>query len=137
MDIRSKVKDVLIFFAGVGRAREATGNLLVLDESRTADPRRMWRVLQVFLSWIKEPMFFSREERYARGLDRYEDEYLEGAANYPVRAEHTLYYLYCSDNRGPQQEPTLCRKCRWAKVFRHKMSYYCSRPWKLITPSGL
>ena len=115
---------------------DAPGNLLMLDQLRTADPRKMWRDLQVFLSWIKEPMFFSREEHYARGLDRYEDEYLEGAANYLVRAEATLHSLHCSDNRGPQ-EPTLCRKCRWAKVFRREMSYYCPRPWKLITPSGL
>jgi len=74
MDIRGKVKDVLVVFAGVGGAREATGNLLMLDQLRTADPRRMWRDLQVFLSWIKEPIFFSREEHYARGLDRYADE---------------------------------------------------------------
>jgi len=46
----------------------------MLDQLRTADPRRMWRDLQVFLSWIKEPIFFSREEHYARGLDRYADE---------------------------------------------------------------
>jgi hypothetical protein len=39
-------------------------------------------------------MFFSREEHHARGLDRYEDEYLEGVANYLVRAEATLHYLY-------------------------------------------
>jgi hypothetical protein len=36
-------KDVLVFFAGVGHARVATGNLLVLDELRTADLRRIWR----------------------------------------------------------------------------------------------
>ena len=41
-------KDVLVFFAGVGHAREATGNLLVLDELRTADPRRRWRELAEF-----------------------------------------------------------------------------------------
>ena len=28
---------------------------------------------QVFLSRVKEPMFFSREDYYARGLDWYED----------------------------------------------------------------
>ena len=40
--------DVLVFFAGVGHAREATGNLLVLDKLRTADPRRMWGELADF-----------------------------------------------------------------------------------------
>ncbi len=34
-------KNVLVFFAGVGHAPEAPGNLLVLDELRTAGPRRM------------------------------------------------------------------------------------------------
>jgi hypothetical protein len=41
-------KDVLAFFAGVGHAREATENLLVLEKLRTADPRRMWRELAEF-----------------------------------------------------------------------------------------
>jgi len=41
-------KDVLDFFAGIGHARETTGKLLVLDELRTADPRRMWRELAEF-----------------------------------------------------------------------------------------
>jgi hypothetical protein len=41
-------KDVLVFVAGVGHAREATENLLVLEKLRTADPRRMWRELAEF-----------------------------------------------------------------------------------------
>jgi hypothetical protein len=42
------VKDVLVFFAGVGHAREVIRNLLMLDELRTADPRRMCRELADF-----------------------------------------------------------------------------------------
>ena len=33
----------LLFFAGGGRVRDATGNLLAVEKSRTADPRRMRR----------------------------------------------------------------------------------------------
>jgi hypothetical protein len=38
-------KAVLVFSTGVGHAREATENLLVLEKLRTADPRCMWRDL--------------------------------------------------------------------------------------------
>jgi hypothetical protein len=41
-------KDVLVFFARSENAWEATANLLVLDEPRTADQRRMWRELAEF-----------------------------------------------------------------------------------------
>ncbi len=41
-------KAVLVFFTGVGHARDATGNLLVLEKLRTADPRSMWRNLAEF-----------------------------------------------------------------------------------------
>jgi len=41
-------KAVLIFFTGVGHARDATGNLLVLEELRIAGPRSMWRNLAEF-----------------------------------------------------------------------------------------
>jgi hypothetical protein len=57
---------------------------------------------QIFLSRVKEPMFFSREECYARGLDWYEGEYFEGAEDYPVRAEATPHYLYWSEKVAPR-----------------------------------
>jgi hypothetical protein len=34
-------KDVVVFFTGVGHARDATQNLLVLEKLRTADPKSM------------------------------------------------------------------------------------------------
>jgi Sulfotransferase family len=48
---------------------------------------------QVFLSPDKEPMYFSRDEYYARGPDWYEHLYFRGAENYPVRAEAPPHYL--------------------------------------------
>ena len=44
---------------------------------------------KVFLSRVKEPLFFSREENYAKGLDWYEGAYFQGAEDYPVRVEVT------------------------------------------------
>jgi hypothetical protein len=41
-------KAVLVFFTGVGYARNATGNLLMLEKLRTADPSSMWRNLAEF-----------------------------------------------------------------------------------------
>src|SRR3712207_4809254 len=57
---------------------------------------------EVFLSRVKEPMFFSREDYYARGLDWYEAEYFGGAEDYPVRAEATPHYLYWSEKVAPR-----------------------------------
>jgi hypothetical protein len=34
-------KDVVVFFTGVGHARDATDNLLVLEKLRTVDPKSL------------------------------------------------------------------------------------------------
>jgi hypothetical protein len=88
---------------------------------------------QVFLSRVKEPMFFSREDYYARGLDWYEAEYFEGAEDYPVRAEATPHYLYWSEKVAPRiKEVYGERPVKFIASFREPVSRAYSWYWNMV-----
>ena len=88
---------------------------------------------QVFLSRVKEPMFFSREDYYARGLDWYEAEYFEGAEHYPVRAEATPHYLYWSEKVAPRiKEVYGERPVKFIASFREPVSRAYSWYWNMV-----
>jgi hypothetical protein len=52
---------------------------------------------QIFLSFDKEPMFFSRDDYYGNGLDWYSKTYFKGGEEHPVRGEASPHYLYWSE----------------------------------------
>ena len=88
---------------------------------------------QVFLSRVKEPMFFSREEYYARGLDWYEDVYFKGANDYPVRVEATPHYLYWSEKVAPRiKEVYGERPVKFIVSFRDPVSRAYSWYWNMV-----
>ena len=88
---------------------------------------------QVFLSRVKEPEFFSREEYYARGLDWYQDWYFEGAEDYPVRAEATPHYLYWSEKVAPRiKEAYRERPVKFIVSFRDPVSRAYSWYWNMV-----
>ncbi len=88
---------------------------------------------QVFLSRVKEPMFFSREDYYARGLDWYEDEYFQGAEAYPVRAEATPHYLYWSGKVAPRIKTVYGgRPMKFVVSFRDPVSRAYSWYWNMV-----
>jgi hypothetical protein len=88
---------------------------------------------QVFVSSVKEPMFFSRDEYYARGLHWYEDFYFDGAENYSVRAEATPHYLYWSEKVAPRiKEVYGERPVKFIVSFRDPVSRAYSWYWNMV-----
>jgi hypothetical protein len=88
---------------------------------------------QVFLSRVKEPEFFSKEEYYARGLDWYQDWHFEGADNYPVRAEATPHYLYWSGKVAPRiKEAYRGLPVKFIVSFRDPVSRAYSMYWNMV-----
>ena len=88
---------------------------------------------QVFLSRIKEPMFFSREEYFARGLSWYEEEYFRDAGGYPVRGEATPHYLYWSAKVAPRIKAIYGeRPVKFIASFRDPVSRAYSWYWNMV-----
>jgi hypothetical protein len=88
---------------------------------------------QAFVSRVKEPMFFSRDEYYARGLDWYEYFYFRGAENYPVRVEATPHYLYWSEKVAPRIKGVYGeRPVKFMVSFRDPVSRAYSWYWNMV-----
>jgi hypothetical protein len=111
-------------------------NLFIIGAAKagtTALYRYLGQHPQVFLSRLKEPMFFSREEYYARGLDWYEGRYFEGAEDYPVRAEATPHYLYWSEKVAPRiKEVYGERPVKFIVSLRDPVSRAYSWYWNMV-----
>jgi hypothetical protein len=56
----------------------------------------------VYLPFDKEPMFFSHDDNYARGIGWYSRTYFHGASPYSARGEATPHYLYWSNKVAPR-----------------------------------
>lgn len=111
-------------------------NLLIIGAAK-AGTTALYNYLaqhpEVFLSRVKEPMFFSREDYYARGLDWYEAEYFGGAEDYPVRAEATPHYLYWSEKVAPRiKEVYGERPVKFIASFRDPVSRAYSWYWNMV-----
>jgi hypothetical protein len=70
---------------------------------------------QVFLSFDKEPMFFSRDDYYSRGIEWYIDTFFKNSGEFTIRSEATPHYLY------------------WAKKVSARIhAVYASQPIKFL-----
>jgi hypothetical protein len=70
---------------------------------------------QVFLSFDKEPMFFSRDDYYSRGIEWYIDTFFKNSGEFTIRSEATPHYLY------------------WAKKVSARIhAVYASQPMKFL-----
>lgn len=88
---------------------------------------------QVFPSWRKETMFFSREEYYRKGFGRYQNRYFQGAEDYPVRVEATPHYLYWSEKVAFRiKEAYGDRPVKFMVSFRDPVSRAYSWYWNMV-----
>jgi hypothetical protein len=87
---------------------------------------------QVFVSRVKEPMFFSRGAFCARGSRLVRRQVFWGSENYPVRAEAKPYYLYWSEKVAPRiKEAFGERSVTFIVSFRETVSRAYSWYWNM------
>ena len=57
---------------------------------------------QIYLPYVKEPMFFSRDDYFQRGLTWYANTFFQKSDSYPARGEATPHYLYWAEKVAPR-----------------------------------
>ena len=90
---------------------------------------------QVYLPFNKEPMFFSHEDNYQRGIDWYERTYFHQAAHFPARGEATPHYLYWSEKTAPRIHELYSPeqvKLKFIVMLRDPVSRAYSWYWNMV-----
>ncbi len=88
---------------------------------------------QVFLPFDKEPMFFSRDAFYARGLDWYARTYFGEAGGCAARGEASPHYLYWAEKTAPRlQQVYGAREVKFIAIFREPAARAYSWYWNMV-----
>jgi hypothetical protein len=88
---------------------------------------------QVYLSFVKEPMFFSRDDFFEHGLDWYRDNYFNDWTGQPARGEATPHYLYWAEKVAPRLARTFePASVKLVVIFREPAQRAYSWYWNMI-----
>jgi hypothetical protein len=88
---------------------------------------------QVFFPFAKEPMFFSHDPTYNRGLEWYARTYFKKAQKYPARGEATPHYLHWSAKTAPRiQDAYPNDDIRFIAIFRNPVERAYSWYWNSV-----
>lgn len=87
---------------------------------------------QVYLSTVKEPSFFSDDEKYEKGLDWYLETQFPKAQGFPARGELTPRYLYWGSKVAPRIKAVCGESPRFIAIFREPVSRAYSQYWQAM-----
>lgn len=91
---------------------------------------------QVYLSFEKEPMFFSRDEYFNRGMDWYVQTFFTGGADLPIRGEASPHYLYWAEKVAPRISESLSKQpLKMVAIFRNPIDRAYSWYWNMLAES--
>jgi len=87
----------------------------------------------IYLSYAKEPMFFSHDEYFQRGLSWYTDIFFSGAESYPIRIDASTHYLYWSEKVAPRiKEMYKEDEIKFVAIFRDPVERAYSWYWHMV-----
>lgn len=88
---------------------------------------------QVYLSFVKEPLFFSHDDNFARGLEWYQSTFFQSCEGYPVRGEATPHYLYWAEKVAPRIARTYgTAPVKFIVIFRDPVQRAYSWYWNMV-----
>jgi|Deesub1362A_J573_1020465.scaffolds.fasta_scaffold01015_11 hypothetical protein len=117
------VEDILPTFFILGAAKAGTTTLYYLLRQHP----------QVFLPFRKEPMFFSSDECYTRGVAWYARTYFRGAQSYLARGEATPHYLYWAEKVAPRMKEVYGeREPKFIVALRDPVERAYSWYWNMV-----
>jgi hypothetical protein len=88
---------------------------------------------QVFFSFDKEPMFFSRDDYYRKGMDWYTSAFFNGSNKYPIRGEASPHYLYWSEKVAPRLKKQFSEvELKFIVILRNPIERAYSWYWNMV-----
>lgn len=88
---------------------------------------------KVCMSFDKEPMFFSKDEYYLRGIQWYRDTFFPRGEMYPICGEATPHYLYWAEKVAPRITENLkSDQVKFVAIFREPVERAYSWYWNMV-----
>lgn len=88
---------------------------------------------EIFCTKIKEPNFFSSDERFQLGLDWYQRKYFSQARGFPARGESSATTLYWGKFSAPRIKSTFSgRRVKFLAIFRDPVMRAYSHYWQQV-----
>lgn len=111
-------------------------NLLVLGAAK-AGTTTLYDLLieqeNIYMSFVKEPMFFSRDDYFERGLGWYAETFFAESEAYKLRGEATPHYLYWADKVAPRIRESLPdHQIKFIIILRDPVDRAYSWYWNMI-----
>ncbi len=111
-------------------------NLLIIGAAK-AGTTTLYDLLighkNVYMSFVKEPMFFSRDDYFQRGLGWYAETFFAESEAYPIRGEATPHYLYWADKVAPRIRESLPdHQIKFIVILRDPVDRAYSWYWNMI-----
>lgn len=92
---------------------------------------------EINMSIVKEPMFFSRDDYYQRGLDWYSKTFFSPSAENILCGEATPHYLYWADKVAPRiYEYAAQKQIKFIVILRDPVFRAYSWYWNMIKEGG-
>jgi hypothetical protein len=115
--------DALPNFLIIGAAKSGTTTLYDLLKQHP----------QVYLSFVKETMFFSCDENFQRGPEWYARTYYKEASGFRARGDVTPHYLYWSEKVAPRVRETYGQvPIKFIAIFRDPVGRAYSWYWNMV-----
>lgn len=87
---------------------------------------------KVYMPIVKEPLFFSKESYFEKGVDWYAQTFFRGADAFPTRGEATPHYLYWSDKVASRISDMLVPSIKLIVIFRDPVHRAYSWYWNSV-----
>lgn len=114
----------------------ALPNLFILGAAKSGTTS-IYNILsqhsKVSFPFIKEPLFFSRDDFYSRGLNWYANEFFDPIANMPIRGEASPHYLYWAEKVAPRIKKIDDGNIKFVVIFRNPVDRAYSWFWNMVS----
>lgn len=88
---------------------------------------------EIYLPYVKEPMFFSHDENYRRGVEWYIKTFFSKAEKYIARGEATPHYLYWAEKVAPRIKAAYGeQEVKFVVIFRDPVQRAYSWYWNMV-----
>lgn len=89
---------------------------------------------QVFLTYDKEPMFFSRDDYFEKGINWYTKTFFSGSQDFLIRAEATPHYLYWAEKVAPRIKKEINNdQLKFIVILRNPIDRAYSWYWNMVS----